>query len=442
MNTIVKTLFSIVLCGFSFFSTVAYSAPEEKNVEQKKIKLRSIKSKNNALSVKKKQQLNKSKKKKRLVRKKEKNNENHQTEKKEKVIQEIKKKEFSFYTAFPDVGDMDVLGKQLLDGALFCVGLLRVQLSKEKIPFKYIGNNNLVGNDGFVNGSKLLEETRCILGGVGVEFFLQRYADTQKQDTLYFFPVEASSIIRKHKKDTTIFYRQSYQKELKVLAEYVIKTCSKDKIAILYESGLGGRSQYEELLAILDSYNLKPVIAARYAQGTVEIDRALKSIMDAAPNVIFCLAKPRPAYKFIKQAIDAGLHSMLFVGPSPLIAIQLLLKNVRGVDVTTISVVPPETSEIELVKKYKKAFAKRFAFKRSNPFYLETFLYLSLMAKAFKEAPKAALEKPELLVRYFEQFKNINFWGLPLTFDPETRSLATKMWIAPGADKPWIEVAI
>ncbi len=350
-----------------------------------------------------------------------------------------KKNGFSFYTSFPEFGDMDVLGKQLIDGAAFCIGVLRAQNSKETIPLLHLGNNNLIGDDGFAKGSEFLAETRCMLGGIGTEFFLQRFADQKIKNTLYFFPVEQSSIVREKNNAATIFYRQPYERELKILAEHVIKTCLKDKIAILYESGIAGRSQYEELLKILDTYNIKPVAAARYAQGTVEIDRALKSIADASPNVIFCLSKPRPTYKFIKQAVDAGMHTMLFVGPSPLIAIQQLLKTVRGVDLMTVSVVPPETSEIELLKKYKEAFAKRFAFKRSNPFYLESFLYLNLLAKALKEVPHA-VDHPELLIQHFERFKQVDFLGVPLTFDPVTRSLATKVWIAPGVDKPWIEV--
>lgn len=349
------------------------------------------------------------------------------------------KKEFSFYTAFPEVGDMDVLGKQLIDGAAFSIGVLRSQNSKETIPLRHLGNNNLIGEDGFAKGSEFLVQTKCMLGGIGTEFLLQRFAAEKKKNTLYFFPVEQSSIVRTKNNAATIFYRQPYERELKLLAEHVIKTCLKDKIAIFYESGIAGRSQYEDLLKILDTYNIKPVVAARYAEGTVEIGRALKSIADASPNVVFCLSKPRPTYKFIKQAVDAGMHTMFFVGPSPLIAIQQLLKTARGVDLMTLSVVPPETSEIELIKKYKETFAKRFAFKRSNPFYLESFLYLNLLSKALKDVPEA-VEQPELLIQHFERFKQVYFWGVPLTFDPVTRSLATKMWIAPGVDKPWIEV--
>ena len=357
----------------------------------------------------------------------------------QKKIDVGQKKEFSFYTAFPEFGDMDVLGKQLIDGAAFSIGVLRAQSSKETIPLRHLGNNNLIGDDGFAKGSEFLAQTKCMLGGIGAEFLLQRFAAEKKQDTLYFFPIDQSSVVREKNNTATIFYRQPYVRELNILVKHVIKICLKDKIAILYESGIAGRSQYDELLKILDAYNVKPVAAARYAQGSVEIDRALKSIADASPNVIFCLSKPRPTYKFIKQAVDAGMHTMLFVGPSPLISIQQLLKTVRGVDLMTVSVVPPEKSEIELIKKYKEAFAKRFAFKRSNPFYLESFLYLNLLAKALKDVPQA-LEHPELLIQYFERFKKVDFWGVPLTFDPVSRSLASKVWIAPGVDKPWIEV--
>jgi ABC-type branched-subunit amino acid transport system substrate-binding protein len=345
----------------------------------------------------------------------------------------------SFLIAFPETGDMDVVGKQLLDGAMFCVGELKNQMSAAPVKLSFAGNVNQFSSEAVSQIVTLASKAPVVVGCVGTETLVHLYAHPHMKQAQYLFPVEGSSVIRSKNNPASIFYRPTYEQELRALVSYVIKYKLKEKIAIFYEAGLWGRTLMNDLMKILNELNVKPVITAQYPQHTVEVDRAVKTIAQAMPNVIFCLAKPRPAYKFIKQVVDHGMHATMFVGPSPLISIQHLLKNARGIDIVTTSVVPPETSEIPLIKKYKELFAKRFSFKRSNPFYLEAFLYTELLAEAVKSVPDAA-HNPALLVQYFAQMRDRDFMGLPLSFNPLTRGLCKKVWISPGVGASWIEI--
>jgi ABC-type branched-subunit amino acid transport system substrate-binding protein len=131
--------------------------------------------------------------------------------------------------------------------------------------------------------------------------------------------------------ENVIYFRPSHEKELKALAHYAITTENRTSIAIFHESSTWGKNVCESLKKILkETYGLTPVAIATYAQGTVETDEALKKISQATPNVVFCLSQPRPAYNFISNALNVGLHECLFVGLSQLAVIQKLLKTSRG----------------------------------------------------------------------------------------------------------------
>ena len=347
----------------------------------------------------------------------------------------------SFVLALPEYGDMDVPGKKLLDGAAFCVGQLRAQLSKGAVKFSYGGSSTKVGDAGVEQLLKFPSEVRIVIGATGSEYLLQLLSHPQLKKMFYLFPIDGSTMVREKASANTIFFRPTYKQELRALVNYLMEKHLETKVAILYESGLWGSALYEELCQLLKEKNITPLIAARYQKNTVDVGRAIKAIGNAAPSAVLCLAKPRPAYKFVKDAVDFGMHSTVFLGLSPLLSIQHLLKNARGVDLVAISVVPPETASLELVDHYKKFFGERFTFKRSNPYYLEAFLYSQLLLNGLQAVPEAA-KQPELLLKYFESFKDKNFLGLPLSFNPSTRGLVTRLWIVPGNDKQWIEVAL
>ena len=347
----------------------------------------------------------------------------------------------SFALAFPTEGDMDVPGKQLLDGSMFCTVKLQYQREKVKKDFSFAGSSTQVDDGGIAKLRKITERANFIIGETGMNFCLQSFSDEVLSSKIHLFPIDGSSPVRALNNKNAIFFRPTYQQELRALVDYIVGVRRQSKIAILYESGGWGSALYEELLAILAKRNIMPLKASRYAQNSVNVSRAVKDIVGVAPNVVFCLAKPRPAYMFIGRAVAQGMDTALFVGLSPTLSIQYPLKKSRGIDLITTSVVPSESSNLELVAAYKEFFGDRITGMRSNPFYLESFLYMKLLSEALDVVPAAATH-PAALIQHFESFKDKMFMGLPLSFDPVTRSLATKLWIVPGVEKPWIEVAL
>lgn len=352
---------------------------------------------------------------------------------------EVKKAGFAFFSSYPEFGDMDVVGKQLLDGLTVSLGSLSKN-DDQSVKLVSIGNNSLLGDAGILALKKFQQQSNVVFGGIGSSFLLKFISEPWARNLVYLFPIENNSYIREKVPANTIFYRPTYEQELKVLADYVFKEKRKLRVGILYESGFEGSFLYNSFLDVLKKYSIQPAVAARYPQGTVEINRALQNIVAASPNVIFCLAKPRPAYKFIKQAVDLGLHAVMFVGLSPLISIQQLLKKARGIDVVTLSVLPHwESMSVELVQKYNKAIGKRFGAKRNEAFALEAFFYLKLIDFAVKRRLEA-VKNPDIIVQELRAIKDTSFMGIPLNFNSRTLSLASKIWLAPSDNhESWLE---
>jgi hypothetical protein len=49
---------------------------------------------------------------------------------------------------------------------------------------------------------------------------------------------------------------------------------------------------------------------------------------------------------------------------------------------------------------------------------------------------------PQAVKTYLESIRNKDFKGIPLSFDPEQRTLSTRVWIETDNDQPWIERTI
>jgi len=349
-------------------------------------------------------------------------------------------------TSFPLVGEHNIIGRQLLEGFenyLREYKHFAIETTEEDTRdfiIKHSANNKLTDEKGLQAIKSLLPQSPIFLGLTGTETFISLLPLLKQKKLLLLFPLEGDQWLRSMQLDNVIYFRPSHKKELKALAHYAITTEHKNSVAIFHEASTWGKNACDSLKKILkETYGLTPVAVATYAQGTVETDEALKKIAQATPNVVFCLAQPRPAYNFISNALNVGLHECLFVGLSQLAVIQKLLKTSRGLDIAVTSVVPnAQTSTLPIVKEYQKIMKTFLSFRDDSPFYFEIFINLSLFEDCIKK-----IQGPitiSALINACTSYNNISFKGLRLTFDAQDRSLSSALWINPGMDKEWLEV--
>lgn len=347
-----------------------------------------------------------------------------------------------FNTSFPLIGEHSIIGRQMLAGIENYLREYKhftseVEDSSQKYILKLVKNNKEGEDKGLDELTAMLPASPLFLGLIGTELFTSLLPNISNHRMALLFPLEGDSYLRNQKLDNVIYFRPSYEKELRVLAKYALNNKHKNSIAIFHEASNWGNRLLATLKALLKEYNITPVVTASYAQGTVDVEQALQTISKATPNAVFCCANPRPAYAFISNALNVGLHECLFLGLSQLAVIQKLLKTSRGLDIAVTAVVPDaKTSKLPIIQEYKRAMKTFLSFRDDSPFYLEAFINIALFEYCLKK-----IKSPitiEAIMKQFESYNHINFKGLDLSFDPSDRSLSSALWINPGVDREWI----
>lgn len=350
-----------------------------------------------------------------------------------------------FCTSFPLIGENSIIGRQMLAGVEnylreFKHFTSEVEGTQATLILKHIKNNKDIDDKGLECISSMLPLSPLIIGLIGHETIASLIPDLNNNKLLLLFPLEGDPMLRAQTTQNVIYFRPSSEKELDALVDYTIKTKHKKSIAILYESSSWGKNLLETLKKILDAHNIIPVATAPYAQGTVDVDTALQTIAKATPNAVFCLAHPRPAYAFISNALNVGLHESLFLGLSPLAVIQKLLKKARGLDIAVSSVVPnAATSKLPIVQEYKQAMKTFLSFRDDSPFYFEAFINLAVLEHCLKRI-KGPLSISSI-INTLQAYTQVDFKGLKLSFDEQERALSSALWINPGIDREWIDYA-
>ena len=94
--------------------------------------------------------------------------------------------------------------------------------------------------------------------------------------------------------------------------------------------------------------------AGSYQPGSVNVQAALSVIEKSEPHVVICIANGRPAYNFIREAVNRRLHYVSFLGISLLSGIAQHLQESRGISLVTSSVVPnPYNSNLSIAVQYR-----------------------------------------------------------------------------------------
>jgi ABC-type branched-subunit amino acid transport system substrate-binding protein len=336
-------------------------------------------------------------------------------------------------------GDQSIIGRQMLAGVENYLKeykhlVIGSDDTAHSIILKHLKNNPLPNSSAI---TALPTTSPIIFGATGLNNIKKLIPLIDQHKALLLFPIEGDSSLRQEKHENIIYFRPSYKKELNAIVDYVVNLQHKTNIAIFYESSDWGSNQLDTLTELLAAYNITPVAQASYVQKTVETDDAIKIISKATPNCIICLSQPRAAYSFVSNALNNGLHECLFAGLSQLAVIQKLLKTARGLDVAVTSVVPnTQHSTLPIVAEYKKVMDSFLLHHDDSPFYLETFITMTLLEECLKKIT-GPITIPAI-IKTCELFDKNNFKGLKIAFNQTDRSLSSAIWINPGIDKKWI----
>lgn len=340
--------------------------------------------------------------------------------------------------SLPLAGELSLIGNQIFDGLTLFFNKVR----QEDLQGNYVVTLSTLDDQGSgirtKNNAKKLQARAPLFTSFFGANSMHAVAKLIKQKKIaMFFPIESASDYRQQAFDNIIFFRPPINKELDALIQYCIQQL-KRKIAVFYEASSWGEEGLQHIKKTIEKNDAITLVAhGSYQPRTVNIASAVNSIVKSDPDAIICIAQARPAYNFIRQVVNKGLHKTLFLGLSELISLQSTLKKSRGLTVITSSVTPnPSTSTLPIVEEYRNDMKKFFPNKPLLPFSLEGYINAMLFYAALNYTPEP--KTPERLITTLTSFNSFNFKGLDLTYDTTTKSLSSKIWINTGTKK-WIE---
>jgi ABC-type branched-subunit amino acid transport system substrate-binding protein len=350
-------------------------------------------------------------------------------------------------TSLPLTGDMAIIGQDILDGIQMYFNKMRSMQPPLNFFINFAAPDDNAAVAKFCeNIDQLKQKSPIFTSFFGTEITKYSLPYLKNNSIFSFFPIEGSEIIRSEKLSNQIFLRATHKDELKALIHFLVKKLNKKKIAIFYEEGDWGFDLLESAKQVLAEYKLKPVKTDYYPQKSVNIGNAVKSIAEARPAVVLCLAQSRPTYNFVCQMINKGLHKTIFAGISNLFPIQKTLTDARGITVLLSSVVPdPNRSGFAIAKDFRNDLQKYLPNKKNiSPFLFEGYINAAILcaliqATGFPLITEKFLNTIENLTKFklatsdFKNDKNLTF-----KFDKKTKTLLRgKVWINTGDNKRW-----
>jgi ABC-type branched-subunit amino acid transport system substrate-binding protein len=210
--------------------------------------------------------------------------------------------------------------------------------------------------------------------------------------------------------------RASYFDETERMVQHLTSLGLK-KIAVFYQNDAYGKTGLDGVERALARRQLKPVATATVERNTVDVKKALDTLLPGQPEAIVQISAYKACAAFIRQARAKGyggqFFNVSFVGAKAL-ADEL---GETGAGVVVTQVVPfPYSSSIPIVREYQQlmgeAGQKDFDFSS-----LEGFL----TARVFVEGLKRAGRSPsrEGLIAGIESIRSWDMGGFTVNYGPQ-----------------------
>ncbi len=353
------------------------------------------------------------------------------------------KYELDLCTSLPQTGEVAIIGDHILTG-------MQAFLLKLKTLPNFNFYIKIDARDDGGNITKTVENINTL--NKKTPLFTSLFGSTtmrcimpylKKNKLVSIFPIEGLERWRTHSNKNTIFFRASDKAQITALIDYSINSLHKKRFAVFYEASEWGEGVLAEIKNVLSERKIELLAYGSYPQKTVSVLRAVKKLSAAEkdPDAILCVAQARPAYNFIQQMINNGFTKVSYLCIDGLFSIQETLTKSRGITIVTTSVVPdPFKSLLPIAKEYRADMKKYFPNKNLSPFSFESYINSTILCECIK-ASQFPISANKLL-NTIENIKNFDIpiiKDLNLNFNPETRTLSSRIWINAGGGKEWEE---
>lgn len=300
-------------------------------------------------------------------------------------------------------------------------------------------NDESFGLKALNNIKKLYKEgITTILSPVGSSTLKSYLPLIEDEKIVVLFPITGSLLFRKPELSHMLHYRASSAQEGALVTRHASKEIGAGRVLIIYEEspfGLSARVGAHHTIKELEIPK-EYVAELSYQKGSNKFEPIITHIKTVNPDTLIFFSSSAATEELIRQLGIEQLIGKNLLGTSHLSnrSFKQFLKE-KGLKFIMSSVVPnPQASQLEIAHSFRNYGSKNRISIDAPTFeaYINADIFMHLLTQI-----KGPITNKKI-IKQAERIESYTHKGLLLSFDPETRELATTLWLDTGKDD-WIK---
>lgn len=296
----------------------------------------------------------------------------------------------------------------------------------------YIARNNI---------ERLKKEfgVSTVLLPIGTPTILAAEDFIKSGEILAAFPVTGSLALRQSDWKGAINFRPSYDIEVEILIDYLVKELKFKTFGFFYQDDGYGQGCMKKAKEVLIKNGIKKWVEIPYARNTTNFDKQRENLKNEQIEALGCFSASQATQEFLHQVGAAPLAAVKLFSVSFVVddVFEAFVKNELGLKCLFSRVVPnPKLSSIPIVQEYRLLMDE--IKKPYDAYSLEAYICTSILCDMMKKISGPITH--EAIIAQFETLNNYDFKGLTLTFDPTDRQISKHIWFDFQDGKNWQEM--
>lgn len=267
----------------------------------------------------------------------------------------------------------------------------------------------------------LKDEVFALFGYVGTPTSLAALPLVNDARVPFFAPFTGAEALRDPFSRYVFHVRASYFDETALIVRQ-LTSLGLRKIAVFHQNDSYGKAGLDGVLRALKPLNLEPVALGTVERNSVDVARAVQTIVPTMPDAVVQISAYKSCAAFIREARKAGFggtfYNVSFVGTQAL-ADEL---GKDGLGVVISQVMPfPYTSSLAITREYLEAVRRAGPDAQPNYSGMEGYVAAKVLVEGLRRAPKVA---PDGLIAGLETI-NTSFGGFNVQFGPRKHAGST-----------------
>ncbi|QBG37616.1 ABC transporter substrate-binding protein [Litorilituus sediminis] len=242
----------------------------------------------------------------------------------------------------------------------------------------------------------------------------------------YLMPFTGAKFLRTPTQKNIFNLRASYAQEAQVQVNYLVEKQHFKNIALVIQADEFGLAAEAVFTQSLSSYNLNPVVVARFQRNSNDIDKVLVKLLQQPVDAVIFVGTYQPFTSLINQGFAKGFNpyysSLSFIASK-----EVFSELSQPSKILITEVVPnPDSCQWQVCKQFR-ADMKSAGHNELNRIQFEGYLNALVFAQAAKQC---AIElNRECLIAQLEQFSLSNL-TMPIQFSANNHQGSQQVYLS------------